>query len=169
MYSVRTEENMEDVDVMTLTCPDCGGRMQLEEDGSKAVCPYCGHSVLLQKKDGEQAAYEYHMGRARAEQETAKRKKRASLRKKLIVTGIVLLSVFGILMLSPEGRHMIFPRRIDPFRYARITVSGESGSGRIEVTNEGAGELAELRFSPDGARALRIEAPVRLAALSVCL
>ena len=155
---------MRNTEVMSLICPDCGGRMQMEENGKKAVCPYCGHSVLLQIKDVEQAAYEYHKGKARAEKETEKQKKRAILRKKLMVTGIILLSVIGILLLSPEGRRLVFPRHLDPFQFARISFSGESGNGCIEIKNEAAGDLAGLCFYPDRDRGLQNGDTVRITA-----
>ena len=36
---------------LSLVCPSCGGRMELSEDGEKAVCPYCGHKLLIEKED----------------------------------------------------------------------------------------------------------------------
>ena len=34
---------------LSLVCPSCGGKMDLSTDGEKAVCPYCGHEMLIDR------------------------------------------------------------------------------------------------------------------------
>ena len=43
---------------LSLSCPSCGGKMELSADGKKAECPYCGHTMLIEKDDRARKAYE---------------------------------------------------------------------------------------------------------------
>ena len=50
------DPNMNQVNMKTLSlvCPSCGGRMELSPDGETALCPYCGHKMLIEKEDSAQ-------------------------------------------------------------------------------------------------------------------
>ena len=43
--------------------------MELSADGEKAVCPYCGHEMLIEKDESAKKEYERRMAKARAEQD----------------------------------------------------------------------------------------------------
>ncbi len=38
------------MEMLHLTCPDCGAAMTVLPDGKSAVCEFCGHRALLQKE-----------------------------------------------------------------------------------------------------------------------
>ena len=43
--------------------------MDLSTDGEKAVCPYCGHEMLIDMDDSAQQEYERRIAMARAEED----------------------------------------------------------------------------------------------------
>ena len=67
--------------LIEMNCPSCGADLKLDADCSKAVCEYCGASVLVdgaQLRDAEREGYEFEKGRQRAiaEAQTAATRKR---------------------------------------------------------------------------------------------
>jgi hypothetical protein len=39
--------------ITKLTCPTCGGKIELEEDNDRVICLYCGNQLQVERKDGE--------------------------------------------------------------------------------------------------------------------
>ena len=136
--------NQANIKTMSLTCPSCGGVMELVENEDKAVCPYCGNELLIEKEDSARKEYEKLIARARAEedikdfQEQRKRKRRLKrwLITFCIIAGLLLINI--LIPASPMNR-LVFPPTVDPFTCADIKFSGMSGEG-----------VAELRISDNG-------------------
>ncbi len=152
----------ENVKTISLGCPSCGGRMELAADGKKAVCPYCGHTMLIEKDAPAQNEYERLMARARADEDIrdlqSKRQRRRRLRGCLIalcvIAGILLLNVF--IPESPVNR-LVFPRTADPFEHVKVRFSGMNGEGRAELVappQSRAEYAAETRFELTPEKAL---------------
>lgn len=129
---------------LPLICPSCGGRMELSEDGEKAVCPYCGLGTLIEKDKSGQKEYERRIAKALAEENIkdlqAKRQRKRRLKGLLIalcvIAGICLVSV-----LIPDSpmRSLVFPHTVDPFTIVSVKFSGMSGEGRAELQISGQG------------------------------
>ena len=132
------------IKALSLTCPSCGGLMELSGDEEKAVCPYCGHKMLIDREDGARDEYERRMANARAEEDIRdyrekrqrRRRRKGWLTALCVIAGILLINVF--IPDSPVNR-MVFPRTADPFTCADVKFSGMSGEG-----------TAELRISDNG-------------------
>jgi len=130
-----TQTNME---TFSLVCPSCGGRMELSEDNEKAICPYCGHEILIKKDETAKKEYERFMARARAEEDIKdlqrKRQRIRSFKGWLIglcvIAGICLINLF---IPGSPMRELVFPRTADPFTGVSVTFSGMSGQGRAEL------------------------------------
>ena len=136
-----------------LTCPSCGGEMKLSGNDNKAVCPYCGHIMLIDKKDSAREEYERRMAKARAEEDIRddQEKKRRKRRLKgwftalCVIAGILLINI--VIPDSPMNR-MVFPHTVDPFVCADLKFSGMSGEGwaELRITNSGEEYADEDRF-----------------------
>ena len=63
-----------------MTCPSCGADLKLDADCAKAVCEYCGSSVLIDDgaefRDAEREGYAFERGRQRAMAEYAPPRRR---------------------------------------------------------------------------------------------
>ena len=94
--------------------------MDLSEDEDKAVCPYCGHEMLIDKQDSATKEYERRMAKARAEEDIRELREKRQRTQKLkgclialcVVAGILLINVF--IPNSPMNE-LAFPRTVDPF------------------------------------------------------
>ena len=128
----------ENLKTLSLVCPSCGGRMELSADEDKAVCPYCGNKILIEKKDSAREEYERRMANARAEEDVRDLQKTRQRRRRLkgwlialcILAGICLINV--IIPGSPMHR-LAFPSTADPFTAVSVTFAGMSGEGRAEL------------------------------------
>ena len=75
--------------------------MELSADGEKAVCPYCGHEMLIDTDDSAQQEYERRIAMARAAEDIkdlqSKRQRKRRLKGWLIafcvIAGICLINV----------------------------------------------------------------------------
>lgn len=61
-------------------CPRCGANMRIQQDANKAVCDYCGTTVLIDDEisrieyaNAEEAGYKFEQGRLRAQAEQVQR------------------------------------------------------------------------------------------------
>ena len=123
---------------LSLVCPSCGGRMDLAADGNKAVCPYCGHIMLIEKEESAQKEYERRIARARAE-EDVKDLQRKRQRKRRLKAWFIALCVFAgiclvnVLIPGSPMHELVFPRTADPFTAVSVKFSGMSGEGRAEL------------------------------------
>ena len=123
---------------LSLVCPSCGGRMELSADGETAVCPYCGHKLLIEKEDDAQEEYERRIAKARAEEDIKdlQEKRRRWRRFKVwlialcVIAGICLINVF---IPNSPMHELVFPRTVDPFTIVSVKFSGMSGEGRAEL------------------------------------
>ena len=130
---------------ISLSCPSCGGKMELSEDGKQASCPYCGHIMLIETKSYGQKEYERRMAKARAEEDVKdlqrdrqrKRRLKGLLIALCIVAGILLINLF---IPGSPMRELVFPQTADPFTDLRVTFSGMSGEGRAELQIPNRGE-----------------------------
>ena len=144
--------DQEKVKTVLLVCPSCGGRMELSADGEKAVCPYCGHAMLLKKEDPAQREYERRMAKARAEEDIRdlqeKRQRRRRLRGWLIALCVIAgICLINVLIPGSPLRELAFPRTADPFAGVSVRFSGMSGEGRAEVQTSGGAEYSgETRY-----------------------
>lgn len=62
--------------IVQITCPNCGGMLNIDEDKKKDYCQYCGTPVFLddevkrvQLDDAEDAGYKFEKGRIKAQEE----------------------------------------------------------------------------------------------------
>ena len=95
-----TQEKMK---TLSLVCPSCGAGMELSADGESAVCPYCGHKMLIKKEELAQKEYERRMASARAEEDIKdlqrNRQRRRRFKGWLIAVGVFL--VIGLVSCNP--------------------------------------------------------------------
>ena len=142
------------IKTLSLICPSCGGRMEMSEDGEKAVCPYCGHVMLIEKEDSAQEEYERRIAQARAEEDIKDLQKKRQ-RKRRLKGWLIAISVLAVICLinvflpgSPL-HELAFPRTADPFTGVNVKFSGMSGEGRAElqITGHSTAEYADsVRF-----------------------
>ena len=126
------------IKTLSLICPSCGGRMELTADEEKAVCPYCGHEILIDNDDSAQKEYERRVAMARAEEDIRDLKSKRQGRRRLkgwlialcVIAGITLASVF---IPSSPMHELVFPRTADPFTAVSLKFSGMSGKGSAEL------------------------------------
>ena len=112
--------------------------MELSADGEKAVCPYCGHEMLIDTDDSAQQEYERRIAIARAEEDIkdlqrkrqSKRRLRGWLVALCVIAGICLINV--AIPGSPM-HELAFPRKADPFTAVSVKFFGMSGEGRAEL------------------------------------
>ena len=112
--------------------------MELSADEEKAVCPYCGHEMLVDKDDSAQEEYEHRIAQARAEEDIKdlqrgrqrKRRLKGCLIALFVVAAICLVNV---LIPGSPMHELAFPRTADPFTAVSVKYSGMSGEGKAEV------------------------------------
>ena len=124
--------------ILSLSCPSCGGRMDLLEDGEKATCPYCGHEMLIEKEENAQKEYERRIVKARAEEDIKDlQRKRLRIRQlKGCIIAVCVVAVICLINLLIPGsplHTLVFPRTADPFTGVSVRFSGMSGEGRAEL------------------------------------
>ena len=140
----------EDVKTLSLACPSCGGKMDLAANREKAVCPYCGHEMLIEKEESAQKEYEQYLAKARAEEDMKNRQIKRLRGRRLkgwlialcILAGICLINV----MIPGSPVHeLVFPRSTDPFTGVSVRFSGMSGEGKakLQITGRSAAEYAD--------------------------
>ena len=132
--------------------------MELSADGEKAVCPYCGHEMLIDMDDSAQEEYERRIALARAEEDIkdlrVKRQRRRRLKGMLIAFGVIA-GMFLIYLAIPGSpiHELAFPRTADPFTSVNVKFSGMSGEGRaeVQVSDRNAEYADEVKFevTPD--------------------
>ena len=117
----ETRNNMELTNNKTqqLICPSCGEKMELSEDGEKAVCPYCRHTLFVDKGESEQAEYDQRWDRLKV-----------WLIAFCIVAGICLINV---LIPGSPLHEVFFPQTANPFLGVSVKFYGMSGEGRAEL------------------------------------
>ena len=136
---------------LSLVCPSCGGRMELSEDGKKAVCPYCGNKMLVEKEDSAQKEYERSIAKARAEEDIKDLQEKRRRRRRLkgwfiafcIIAAICLINVF---IPGSPMHELAFPRTADPFSGVSVKFSGMSGEGsaELQISNRSVEEYADM-------------------------
>ena len=132
--------------------------MELSADGEKAVCPYCGHEMLIDMDDSAQEEYERRIALARAEEDIkdlrVKRQRRRRLKGMLIAFGVIAVMFLIYLAIPGSPIHeLAFPRTADPFTSVNVKFSGMSGEGRaeVQVSDRNAEYADEVKFevTPD--------------------
>lgn len=126
------------IKTLSLTCPSCGGKMELKADGERAECPYCGHIMLIEKDDPAQKAYELRMAKACAEEDIRDRqeKKQRSRRLKgwfIALCVIAVLFLINVFIPGSPMHEVAFPQTVDPFAAVNVKYSGMSGEGKAEL------------------------------------
>lgn len=134
-------------DDIDLTCPKCNGQMEINEQQTQAVCPYCGYQAFFEDESPERVqeiAYAYRKGVLKAEEEAAKKaekkaarnSKKASTTKKKSGKGRTALIVIGIFLLIglvSYAYERITAPEVDPFEAIDVVFEGSSGSGYAYV------------------------------------
>lgn len=113
-----------------LTCPQCGGNMEHNEEKHMLACPYCGHTEILEENNADslaQKAYARQAGILQANEEAEQRKKTKKTRRKLLIILIVILVIGGI-----AGIAQLMPKT-DPFECITLSFSGIDGDGEAEI------------------------------------
>ncbi len=142
------------IKTLSLTCPSCGGKMELSVDEEKAACPYCGHEMLIEKEEPAQQEYDRRMARARADEDIKdlqrSRQRKRRLKGWLIALCVVAgLCLIGVLIPDSPMHELAFPRTADPFSAVNVKFSGMSGEGKAElqISDRAAAEYdGEARF-----------------------
>ncbi|MBQ9269584.1 MAG: hypothetical protein IJ206_08730 [Oscillospiraceae bacterium] len=130
---------MNEYDLISLECPDCGGTMEVSASETSAKCPYCGHTVLIKEKQAKP--------RHEAAQEGISAAKTvAKINYRVVATVAVIAFVVLCFLLSETGRQMLFPKTADPFAGLEVQFSGTSGEGYLTLQNRNSGELADVDF-----------------------
>ena len=112
--------------------------MELSADEEKAVCPYCGYEMLIEKEEPAQEEYERRIAQARADEDIKdlqrdrqrKRRLKGWLIALCVVAGICLVNV---LIPNSPMHELAFPRSVDPFSAVNVKFSGMSGEGEAEL------------------------------------
>ena len=139
--------NKANTETLSLVCPSCGGRMDLAADGKKAVCPYCGHEMLIDHRSIAEKEYERRIARARAEEDIkdlqSKRQRLRRLRGWLIALCVIaVICLINLFVPDSPMRALVFPQTADPFAVVNVKFSGMSGDGRAEVQVSARGDAA---------------------------
>ncbi len=126
------------IKTLSLTCPSCGGKMELKADGTRAECPYCGHVMFIEKEDPARRAYELRMARARAEEDIRdlqeKRQRRRRRKGRLIaLCAFAVIVLINVLIPGAPMHGLAFPQKADPFTAVNVKYSGMSGEGKAEL------------------------------------
>ncbi len=137
------------ITALSLTCPSCGGKMELKAGGERAECPYCGHVMIIEKEDPERKAYELRMAKARAEEDIRdlreKRQRRRRLKGWLIALCVIaVILVINVFIPGSPMRELAFPQTVDPFSAVNVKCYGMSGEGKAELELAGSNETEYL-------------------------
>ena len=137
---------MSRIKLISLSCPDCGGEMEVSASEKTAKCPYCGHGVLIEQ--GEE-----HPRKHPAEKPRRAAKK--PFRKGPLIAAAVIAGLFILsFLVNPEGRALLFPKPLDPFAGLQVSFSGVSGEGTLTLRHDGRDGLGDVRFTPSKERGL---------------
>ena len=135
--------------------------MELSADGEKAVCPYCGHEMLIEKDESAKKEYERRMAKARAEQDIEDLQRSRQSRRRLkgwLIALCVFAGISLIYVLIPGSpmRELVFPRTADPFAVVSVKYSGMSGEGKAElqISDRSAEYFSSTRFEVTPERGL---------------
>lgn len=113
--------------------------MELSADGEKAVCPYCGHEMLIDNDKSSQKEYERRLAQARAEEDIKDLQAERQHKRRLKGWLIALCVVAGICLVNMLPgfplHELAFPRTADPFTGVSVSFSGMSGEGKAELNN----------------------------------
>ena len=143
-------------DDIDLTCPKCNGQMEINEQQTQAVCPYCGYQAFFEDESPERVqeiAYAYRKGVLKAEEEAAKKAEKKAARaarnsakginaKKTTPTkkkggkgrvALVVICVFLLIGLMTYAYERITAPEVDPFEAIDVVFEGTSGSGYAYV------------------------------------
>ena len=132
--------------------------MELSADGEKAVCPYCGHEMLIDTDDSAQQEYERRIAMARAAEDIkdlqSKRQRKRRLKGWLIVFCVIAgICLINVAIPGSQMHELAFPRTVDPFTAVNVKFSGMSGEGRAELQisdrNAEYTDAAKFEVTPD--------------------
>ena len=137
------------ITALSLTCPSCGGKMELKAGGERAECPYCGHIMIIEKEDPERKAYELRMAKARAEEDIRDLREKRQRKRRLkgwlialcVIAVIILINVF---IPGSPWHELAFPQTVDPFTAVKVKYYGMSGEGKAELELTGSNETEYL-------------------------
>ncbi len=161
--------------LVEMECPQCGAPLKVDADGEKAVCGYCGHTLLIEREEtAEQIrqkeyarAYGYHKGKLQAEAEAEKKAARWKPAPVLIClmvfAGVVLL---GLLV---NGLGELAKPAVDPFACIAVSFRGTDGRGELVLEELQTQEdliLSEVDFEISKERGLSQGEKVRIRAES---
>ena len=147
------------IKTLSLTCPSCGGSMELSANEEKAACPYCGHELLIEKDELAKREYERRMAQARADEDIKdlqtdrqrKRRLKGWLIALCVIAAICLVNVF---IPGSPMHELAFPRTADPFTDVNVKFSGMSGEGKAELqvsgrSNAGYADTVRFEIAPE--------------------
>ena len=131
----------EDFEKLDLSCPRCGGVMEIKKEENQIYCPYCKHKILLKKKESikeliekeRQMSYARKDGENLAIEESEKRKHKRKVLNKIIVTFSIIFSIAFLVLISFLVVWGTKKKMDDPFKYVSINFTGTNGHGKAEV------------------------------------
>ena len=120
-----------------LKCENCGALMQVSEDKTEAVCPYCNHKFLIEREPdieelsqkAEKLSYAKEAGKIKAIDESMKQHSKRKF-KALIITIVVflILIIVGALIKYNSLEYIK-----DPFECITVNFTGTDGTGTAKI------------------------------------
>lgn len=136
------------MDMKNMICPRCGAELKLDENKERAHCEYCGHTILLERKEtaeeirekAQSRAYGYHSGRLEAEAKARKKDFFWGILKKIIVVGMIAL-VLGVAVTVVQ----FSKPKVDPFDYIEVSFQGKDGKGKVVLEEISTSDEVDLK------------------------
>lgn len=128
-----------------MTCPKCGGTMNIDRTKGLISCAYCGYQMMTEKEESlaeieakaQSRSYGYHKGKLRAEAEAkayADRNKKSE--KKISGGWIAFFVIAGIVLLGvlTNGTKELAKPLVNPFDYIEVSFVGKDGRGEATLS-----------------------------------
>lgn len=135
-----------------LRCENCGALMQVSEDKTEAVCPYCNHKFLIEREPDieelsqqtERISYAQEAGKRKAIDDSIKQH-----RKKKFQAFIMAVIIFSVLIsagLLIKYNSLEYIK--DPFECITVNFTGTDGAGTIKIANNNKCEgYSDIKYS----------------------
>ena len=122
-----------------LKCSSCGANMQISDDNTQAVCPYCHYTFLIEKKESidelvkkeEKLSYARKKGERKAIEDSIMRQKK----RKFTIIIVVIAILFSIVIFSTIINYLSLEYMENPFECINVEFTGIDGEGQAKIVN----------------------------------